>query len=220
MSINPLPDARLNWRRVGALSASFNLHGVAIVLALLAMLAPPTVPEPMQRTDDVLIAEIVEPAPIPPPPLPMAAQPPARALPPAAPRPRTVIEQATMSEPAPAVADSLPETQVSEPTQAPIRVEAPAPASHGAAAYAAVDAPAYPPIARRQGREGETLLRVLVGVDGRPLTILIGRSSGHRDLDRAARLAVREWRFRAAMEGGVAIESWVEVPIAFSLDRG
>lgn len=220
MSTKTFPSAGLNWRRVGALSASFNLHGVAISLALLAMLTPTAPPEPLEAPDDTLIAEFVEPPPIPAPPPPTAAQPPERIVSRVEQSVRVAVQPSPVAVPVDNTDAATAEMPLVEPTMSTIEVEAPASASYGAAAYESVAAPAYPPIARRQGREGETLLRVLIGVDGRALKVEINRSSGHRELDRAAIIAVRDWRFRAAMEGGVAIESWVEVPIAFSLDRG
>jgi len=220
MSTKTFPSAGLNWRRIGALSASFNLHGVAVSLAMLAMLTPAAAPESLETPDDALIAEFVEPPPIQAPLPPTAAQPPERTASRTEPSVRSAVQPTPVPVPVASTDAAIAAMPLVEPTMSTIKVEAPAPASYGAVVYAAVAAPAYPPIARRQGREGETLLRVLVGVDGRALKVEINRSSGHRELDRAAMIAVRGWRFRAAMEGGVAIESWVEVPIAFSLDRG
>lgn len=220
MSTKTFPSTELSWQRIGALSASFNLHGVAISLALLAMLTPTAALERPDVLDDTLIAEFVEPPPIQAPAPPTASQPPERIVTRTDPSVRAVVQPSSV----PVLVDNTgvanTERPLVEPTMSTIEVEAPAPASSAAAAYASVAAPAYPPMARRQGREGETLLRVLVGVDGRALKVEINRSSGHRELDRAAIIAVRDWRFRAAVEGGVAIESWVEVPIAFRLDRG
>ena len=63
------------------------------------------------------------------------------------------------------------------------------------------------------------VLRVRVMSDGRPTTIEIARGSGHERLDHAARETVEKWRFEPARESGTAVDSWVQVPITFRLER-
>jgi protein TonB len=66
--------------------------------------------------------------------------------------------------------------------------------------------------------EGTVLLEVLVDVDGRPLRVDVRRSSGHRQLDDAAREQVlARWRFRPAMRDGRAIQAIGLVPVNFML---
>jgi protein TonB len=77
--------------------------------------------------------------------------------------------------------------------------------------------PGYPPRARRRGWEGRVLLEVTVGPDGRPAAVRVIDSSGFRVLDRAARRAVRRWRFRPATANGRPTESALRVPIRFDL---
>jgi protein TonB len=72
---------------------------------------------------------------------------------------------------------------------------------------------------RRQGEEGEVQLRVRVGSDGTALEVEIRQSSGYARLDAAARDAVLRWRFVPAKRGDEAVESWVGVPIVFSLEN-
>ena len=53
---------------------------------------------------------------------------------------------------------------------------------------------------------------------GSVAAVELARSSGSTLLDEAATRAVRDrWRFIPARRDGVAIESWVEVPIKFVL---
>ena len=62
------------------------------------------------------------------------------------------------------------------------------------------------------------LLRVLVDAFGRPVEVTVERSSGHRDLDRAARDKVlADWRFDPAQRDGVAVPAYALVPIDFTL---
>lgn len=78
--------------------------------------------------------------------------------------------------------------------------------------------PRYPREAIRARLEGEVELLILVGVDGRPESVSISRSSGHAALDRAAREQVkRRWVFVPLQRNGVPVSSWARVPVRFSL---
>jgi protein TonB len=79
--------------------------------------------------------------------------------------------------------------------------------------------PPYPLAARRQGAEGRVVLRAQVLEDGRCAEAHIVRSSGHTQLDESALAAVRRWRFVPATRAGKPVNSWVEVPIHFQLQR-
>ena len=87
-----------------------------------------------------------------------------------------------------------------------------------AADYLSNPRPAYPPLARRRGEEGQVLLRVLVSTAGRAAQLELQQSSGSALLDEAAQAAVRQWKFVPAQRGGVAVESRVLVPIVFRLE--
>jgi protein TonB len=80
--------------------------------------------------------------------------------------------------------------------------------------------PAYPLAARRRGIQGRVLISSLVRADGGCAEVRLDHSSGHPLLDQSALDAVRHWRFIPARRGGVAIDSWVEVPVSFRLDSG
>ena len=67
------------------------------------------------------------------------------------------------------------------------------------------------------GHEGRVVLRVHVGVGGRPLAVEVEESSGYPLLDEAAAAAVRDWTFEPAREGDRAVESVVRVPFRFRL---
>ena len=77
--------------------------------------------------------------------------------------------------------------------------------------------PGYPEIARRDGREGRVLLRVLVDDRGRTKAVEINSSSGNEALDAAAAEAVKRWHFHPARYGDKAVESWLRIPIEFRL---
>lgn len=86
------------------------------------------------------------------------------------------------------------------------------------ARYRDTPRPHYPASARREGREGRVLLRVLVDDQGRSKRVEINSSSGSEALDRAATEAIRLWRFHPARAGDRPIESWVSIPIDFQLE--
>jgi len=77
--------------------------------------------------------------------------------------------------------------------------------------------PRYPESARRDGKEGRVLLRVLVNEEGRTASVEVNRSSGVESLDQAALEAIKRWRFSPARLGDRPVESWVRIPIDFRL---
>jgi protein TonB len=83
--------------------------------------------------------------------------------------------------------------------------------------YRETPKPNYPESARRKGREGTVLLRVLVDDEGRVRSVEINKSSGDDSLDRAAREAVQGWRFIPARYGEKVVESWIRIPVDFRL---
>jgi TonB family protein len=91
-------------------------------------------------------------------------------------------------------------------------------ASLAYARYAKNPAPDYPAEARLRGEEGTVVVRVLVAADGSVRWVEIAKSSGFDLLDQQALRTVRtRWRFVAARRKGVAVDSWVLVPIRFVL---
>lgn len=80
--------------------------------------------------------------------------------------------------------------------------------------------PRYPDSARRQGIEGETLLRFQVQASGRVTSVSVAQSAGHVELDRAAIEAVKTWRFEPARRGREAVAVWVTLPVRFRLQSG
>ncbi|MGJ7901760.1 energy transducer TonB [Lysobacter sp. 1R34A] len=83
----------------------------------------------------------------------------------------------------------------------------------------AAPAPAYPLQARRDRLSGVVEIEVLVGVDGKALSVSIVHSSGHRVLDLAAReVVMKRWLFEPATRGGVPAQALTRVPIEFVLE--
>jgi protein TonB len=77
--------------------------------------------------------------------------------------------------------------------------------------------PPYPAVARANGWEGKTLLRLQVEADGTVSRAELLRSSGHDALDRTALRTAQQWRFHPAQRERGAVPCAVEVPISFRL---
>lgn len=78
--------------------------------------------------------------------------------------------------------------------------------------------PAYPPLARQRGQEGEVLIRVGVDAEGRVIGVSLAKSSGFTLLDNAALKGVARWRFEPARRGGRPVPGEVLVPVRFRLE--
>lgn len=115
--------------------------------------------------------------------------------------------------PAPALAAVAPSPPPAPPLPAPVAVIA----ARFDADYLSNPKPVYPVGSRRLGEEGTVVLRVKVSPGGAPMLVEIKHSCGFARLDEAARIAVAQWRFVPARRGDETVESWVSVPIVFSL---
>lgn len=75
-------------------------------------------------------------------------------------------------------------------------------------------APRYPIESRRKREQGTVLLALVVGLDGRVMSIAVARSSGFARLDDAALDAVRGWRWSPIIRDGqpVMVKGVVEIP--------
>lgn len=77
--------------------------------------------------------------------------------------------------------------------------------------------PRYPPAALRAGITGIVGLIVEVDASGNAVDVQVERSSGNRDLDRAAVDAAKRWKVNPAIENGRPVASRMRVPVEFSL---
>ncbi|ALG69278.2 energy transducer TonB [Beggiatoa leptomitoformis] len=86
------------------------------------------------------------------------------------------------------------------------------------AAYLNNPAPVYPLLSKRRGEQGKVRLRVNVNAEGRAEKLEVAISSGYEQLDQAALVTVKQWRFVPAKRGTEAVSAWVIVPINFQLE--
>ncbi|QYF94863.1 energy transducer TonB [Massilia sp. PAMC28688] len=77
--------------------------------------------------------------------------------------------------------------------------------------------PMYPKDALANKREGTVTVAFLVGTDGKTEDAKVKTSSGHADLDEAARVAIAKCRFSPAIKGGEAVRSWQPVQYVWTL---
>ena len=78
-------------------------------------------------------------------------------------------------------------------------------------------APKYPYLARANNEEGRVVLRVYVDSHGSAQKVDTHKSSGFRRLDKAAKKAVRKWKFLPARTAGVVSDGIALVPVTFVL---
>lgn len=205
------PDAK----RIVAQSAVIALH-VAVLVALLRPITPDLLSSARHLAEPVVVTWI------PKAPEPVAAPPPVQLKPLPVSHPTPVVARPTPAPPAPApVAEantnSVPVTMVPAAPTAPAAPPATTPVE-ATLAYVSAPAPLYPSAARRMQLEGTVTLRVLVDVDGKPLDVIVASSSGHPELDRAAKAQVlAKWRFQPAQREGHGVQAWALIPITFNL---
>lgn len=79
--------------------------------------------------------------------------------------------------------------------------------------------PPYPIIARKKGLEGKLILKVSVNNDGSVKSVSVGKSSGHKILDKVSKETIKKWTFIPAKKMGQAVEDKLTVPIRFVLTK-
>jgi len=206
---------RLDTQRILATSFALAVHALALGVLLLPLTQARLPDIPIQKEPERWkLARVIPATPLPPQPV---EQP--QVQPPRPPQPATM--QRTQPVQPPAIVDpgSLPAASATDLGPPDIAPAWDGPPLQGAQLrYAVAPPPRYPRDAVTAGAQGTVMLRVLVDVDGRPLEVVVDRSSGHRSLDReAVRQVQQRWRFEPAMRDGRPVQAWGLVPIDFSL---
>ena len=78
--------------------------------------------------------------------------------------------------------------------------------------------PEFPKASLRNEETGTVTVSFLIGVDGRVADSKITKSSGFRDLDKAAQVAIGKCRFKPAMVDGKPEQAWQPVQYIWSLE--
>lgn len=114
-------------------------------------------------------------------------------------------------------APSLPERSASVASAASVMAQSNTAAgkTDRPTAFLSQAAPDYPAAELCAGVGGVVLVLVTVGAHGRPVDVVIEKSSRNRALDRAAMVAARNWTFHPRLHNGVAAVDVVRVPVQF-----
>ncbi|MFA9217299.1 MAG: TonB family protein [Sphingomonadaceae bacterium] len=102
-------------------------------------------------------------------------------------------------------------SKVAAPKAAPVHLPAVVDAS-------ACSKPDYPKSALRNGDTGTVTLALLVGTDGRVADSRVEKSSGFRELDRAAQVGLGLCKFKPGTQDGVPYQSWTRMQYVWSLN--
>lgn len=86
--------------------------------------------------------------------------------------------------------------------------------------YAGSFQPDYPAREQREGTEGMARVRVLIGTDGRVKAVELVSTDSPGFFEETKRRALAKWRFKPAMRGGVAEESWQTMNVRFQIRNG
>lgn len=78
--------------------------------------------------------------------------------------------------------------------------------------------PQYPASAAAEGVEGTVSLIVTVGTDGNVEKVSVSKSSGDARLDSAAVAAVKKWKYKPAVQDGIARTVDTSATVTFRLN--
>ena len=77
--------------------------------------------------------------------------------------------------------------------------------------------PQYPAEAIKANRTGKVTLAFEIGVDGKVVESKVENSSGHADLDEAARTAIGLCTFKPATQDGKPVQEWMKMQYVWTL---
>ena len=136
------------------------------------------------------------------------------------PAPKPQLEKVIPTEPQvpPPVIQVAPETQVT-PIQVQQQPQTPPATDASASGLTSTHTiPPYPPMARRLNQAGTVILSITIGTDGSVTAAAIQTSSGFPELDQTALNWVKtHWRYKPALQGGVAVPSTTQAAVKFDL---
>jgi len=210
--------------KAGKFAVVTGLH-VLVALGLINVMSSKSIALPKLIDDATVWIAPKEP---PPPAPPEPPQPQAKAI-----EPKIVVPEPEIDVPLPPVEEQVIATTKPEPVVEEARTSneevAPTPPAKTSgnpgqmrsAVLANADGcatPAYPASAARNGDTGIVTLALLVGADGRVQDARVQKSSGHRELDRAALNALSLCQFKPAMNNGVAEAGWGQIAYVWTLE--
>ncbi|MDZ4048400.1 MAG: TonB family protein [Pseudoxanthomonas sp.] len=211
-------DTRIDSGRIAALAAAIAVHAIALLMLLMPMAAPPIEPVALDAPKDPIF-QIYEKKVLPDP-VPVIEE---RKIVPEK-KPDVIQKRTDVVTPVvdtPVIVEGGSEPVIEQSMVDTGAITGPAlggPLPSATLEYVRATSPRYPINELRKGVQGTVLLRVLVDVDGTPVSVTVESSSGNRNLDKAAlQHVLKTWRFKPAMQDGQAVQAYGLVPIAFSL---
>jgi protein TonB len=201
MTHSPLAQSSAGWRRYAGIGLAVTLNGV-LVWALASGLAVKLT----KYVPPVLQMKVIE--------TPQAQ--PKQVTPPPTPKVEKVLPTEQVPEPVIQIAPDPAAQTIQVPAQQTPPVQ-PVDASASGLTNTHTTPP-YPPMARRLSQQGTVILAITVAADGSVSAAQIATSSGFPELDQAALNWVKaHWRYKPAMQGGVAVPSTTQAAVKFDL---
>jgi periplasmic protein TonB len=219
---NPEPAGPARYSPGGGYRPIAGVIAVGLPAALLVAVAlSPFALPPVTEPDDTTIVNLPAPVPPPPPPKPDDIVPkpdkslitaPPSPFPPIGPSPIDPVVDPLPTPTDPVIGQDPPTVIESVPAVPPLITAKLDPR------YAGTFQPDYPPYEQRNEIEGTARVRVLVGTDGRVKAVEDATTTSPGFFAETKRRALSKWRFKPAMRGDTAEESWVTITVRFELN--
>jgi len=192
------------------------IGGVALLhLLLLWAISSGLARQVVRLTENTVEAVLMTEAPPPPPPpkpTPPPKTPPQKSPAPPPPAPTSTAPAITQAPTPPAATDTTsPPLLALKPTSGQRSCTLPQSTSH-------CQKPTYPPASHRMEEEGTTILKFLIGTDGRVLQSQIEKSSGHSRLDEASINALSKCQLQPGTIDGKPEQCWAQVQYTWRLE--
>ena len=208
------PRQKLSWPRIAGTAFAIALH----VVVFMMLMAPISAQKAPDKEDDVTLVSFIEPPKPPPPPPPPPKEP-----------PKTITK--IVEQPKPTPVPPPPEAPpIVYDTPSPVAYEAPPPAPPAPAAIPqdfggevdatgrAMNPPQYPPEEQRRGITGTVTVGLTYDANGNVTDVQVIKSSGNRNLDRAAVKAAKRWKVNPAVRNGVKVAGLAKTDVVFTLN--
>lgn len=198
----PAPQANTGWGRYIGISLTLALNGVLLWALANGLATKITTYVPAVLETKVIDTPPAQPKPVTPPPSPQIEK---------------VLPTEQTPEPVIQIAPDTDAQTIQVQPQQQVPMQADASASGVTNTHTT---PPYPPVARRLGEQGTVILAITVAADGSVSAAQIATSSGVPELDQAALNWVKaHWRYKPAMQGGVAVPSSTQAAVKFDLKQ-
>ena len=208
------PRQKISWPRIAGTAFAIALH----VVVFMMLMAPISAQKAPDKEDDVTLVSFIEPPKPPPPPPPPPKEP-----------PKTITK--IVEQPKPTPVPPPPEAPpIVYDTPSPVAYEAPPPAPPAPAAIPqdfggevdatgrAMNPPQYPPEEQRRGITGTVTVGLTYDANGNVTDVQVIKSSGNRNLDRAAVKAAKRWKVNPAVRNGVKTAGVAKTDVVFTLN--